>query len=76
MTIIQILSYIKNIDVFVIIHLRGGLSRVNMLHHADAIMTVGKIKSVKKEKIYLKSFVGKNGFINTVSECCWNISND
>jgi len=30
-----------------------------MLHHADAIMTVGKIKSAKKEKIYLKSFVGK-----------------
>ena len=65
---------------FVIIHLRGGLTRVNMskcvLHHANAIMTVGKIKSPKKRKDLLKILCAENGFINAVSECCWNISND
>lgn len=48
---------------FVIIHLRGDLSRANMskcvLHHADAIMTVGKIKSAKKRKDLLKILCGE-----------------
>ena len=52
---------------FVIIHLRGDLSRVNMskcvIHHADAIMTVGKIKSAKKIKKLLKILCGENNLL-------------
>ena len=57
---------------FVIIHLRGDLSRANMskcvLHHADAIMTVGKIKSAKKRKDLLKILCGEKRIPLTINQ--------
>jgi hypothetical protein len=45
-------------------------------HYAPSIAAAGRIKNIKNRQTVLKTLCREKGFIDAVSECCWNITNN